>query len=670
MPITPFLNNASGLNIADSPLTIKDTQATGQSYNYNYSRIGAISKILAPSAINSLADSQLKTLGIHYYHSSDTSDIRTPIRCAGTKIQSLNIDTGALTNITDDTNAAGTNFLNSSSTQPVVSTGFISPANGVQLWMAGGGLSNIVGYNGTNVTSNGTKSPTGSISTSVNTHNSGNWVAAGKYYWAVVFRKRSSQATSNAALDVTATTVNTDDTVTIDFTSISNLDTTLYDQIWLYRSAISGSSAFTTGNLVAQLASTTTSYIDTGSSIASAVVVPRAGGTTDNSVLPTNTYNTVCSFKRRLVTAAGSTIYLSDTNKSESWPISNTITVPSGGSILAVCPIGVNSEVTTGADEYLLIFKEKELWILTGTSSSDWQLVFNSKVGAIGQASIVQMTGFVAWLAQNGIFVFDGSGKPIRISRPINALWESDGDLDKPKLNYAWGAYFEKTNEVIWRVSHRTKGEQKLSIKMDMRLTVPVVSQNVENREADGVFILDTDSNSFYAGCSFRPSSYDEKLLTGDGSGFVYNNFISNSSVSFDYESRPLDMGAPQKNKRFSRVLVWVERLTTDDLTLYYWSDYKQRPEYQSKMSAPMSPLKGTAPALWDIGFWDISYWDDYQPDIGVIEFNLQATENNVEGSALRLRFEQLTAAPVRIHGFAVEWEDLGGISIPVPMDS
>jgi hypothetical protein len=621
--------------------------------------------------LNSIADTQLKTLGLHYYHSADTTDTRTPIRCAGTKIQSLNLDTGALTNIAADTAAASTAFLDVLSTQPVVSSGFISPANGTQLWLAGGGLSTLAGYNGTNVTYNGTAAPTGSVGASVNTSAGGTWTAAGVYYWSILFRKRSSQALSNAALDVTATTVNLADTVTLNFTTVTNIDTTLYDKIYVYRSTLSGVSGFTTGSLVAQLDSTTTSYIDTGSSISSAQVVPRAGGTTDNSVLPSGTYNTVCTFKRRLITAAGSTIYLSDTNKSESWPIANTITIPSGGSILAVCPIGVNSEVTTGADEYLLIFKEKELWILTGTSADDWELVFNSRVGAIGQASIVPMTGFVAWLAQNGIFVFDGSGKPIRISKPINSLWETDGDLDKTKLTYAWGVYFEKTNEVIWRVSHRIKGEQKLSIKMDMRLTVPVVSQNTENREADGVFILDTDSNAFYAGCSFRPSSYDEKFLTGDALGFVYNNFVSiSANVGFDYETRPLDMDMPEHNKRFKRVLVWVERITPDDLTLYYWSDYKQRAEYQSKMSEPMAPAKGSTPSLWDIAYWDINYWDDYVPDIGVVEFNLHSNDNNVEGSALKLKFEQLTTAPVRIHAFAVEWDDLGPIQIAVPFDS
>jgi hypothetical protein len=46
----------------------------------------------------------------------------------------------------------------------------------------------------------------------------------------------------------------------------------------------------------------------------------------------------------------------------------------------------------------------------------------------------------------------------------------------------------------------------------------------------------------------------------------------------------------------------------------------------------------------------------------------LHAEQNNGEGSSIKIRLEQLEAsAPVRIHAFAVEWDDLGTISIPTP---
>lgn len=670
MPITQYYDNSGGLNITDSPLSIEDNQATGQSYNYDYSRTGAISKVLAPAALNAVADAQLKTLGIHIHHSVST-DVRTPVRCAGTKIQTMDVANGIYTAQSEDTTAAGTDFLNSSSTQVVVSSQFNTASGGTQLWLAGGGMSAIYGYNGTKITKNGVPAPTTSSFTATPV-GSGGTFSAGTYRWTLVFRKSSTQAVSNAltATEVSATVVN-NDSVTLAWT-ISNIDTTKYDQILVYRSAISGSAGFTTGSLIAQLASSATGYLDTGASIASAQVIPRAGGTTDNSELSTGTYKVLSAFKRRLCTALNSTVYLSDLNKPESWPISNSITIPTGGPITGLATVGSNGEYTTGSDEYLMVFKENEIWVITGSSIDDWELNFIAQIGAVNQASVVPMYGYVIWLSYNGIYLWDGSGKPARLSRPINAMFDVDGDIDKTKLSYCWGEYVEQLNQIHWRISHRTKGEQKVSIKLDTRLTIPKVASNIENREIDGVFIFDTDSNALYAGCSFKPSAAQEIFLTGDGAGKCYRMYSSASTaVSFSYETKALDMGAPDRNKRFKRAMVLIERLNDNDLTLLYWADYRTRIEYQSELNATTAPMRGASPSLWDIAIWDVSYWDDYEPDIGMIEFNLHSEENNAEGVSLKLRFEQSEAlAPVRIHGLLIDWEDLGPVSVPVPIAS
>lgn len=667
MPITPYFNNQGGLNVTDSPISMGDNQATGQSYNYDYQQTGAITKVLASSAINGSADTELLTQGLGIHHSVST-DSRTVIRAAGTRLQTFDTSAGTFTNLTDDTVSASTSFLSGTdTTQPVVFAPFNTTDGGTQLWMAGGGMSALQGYTGTNITSNGTPVPTGSVTPTVNTSAGGTFSSTGTYYYGFQFRKLGTQAYSNVTLDVAAVVVHTADTVTLPLTSITNIDTTRYDKIRIWRSAAGGSSGFTTGSIVATIASTSTTYTDTGTSTADSQNVPRAGNAVlDNSVLSTATYKYVTAFKRRLVTASNSTIFLSDLNKPESWPTANSITIPTGGPITALGVIGVPSEYTTGAAEYLCIWKERELWVLTGTSSDDWELLFVDRTGCPSQSLVVPFNGFISWLSYNGIYIWEGRGRPSRVSRPIQALFGSDGDLDKSKLSYGYACQYEKNNQVIWRVSHRTKGVNKLSIKMDTRLTTLAASQNLQNAEMDGVFITDTDSNSLYAIASFRASNLDEFILSGDDSGFVYKMYISTSAVSFDYETKPLDMGNPLVLKRFKRVLVYLERLTDNDLSLFYWADYRTRTEYQSKVSVSMKPLKGTLPALFDIAQWDLAYWDDYSPDISPIEFNLHSQENNAEGISLKLRFEQLEAlAPVRIHGFAVEWDAIGNIPIP-----
>lgn len=667
MPVTTYMSNTGGLNLTDSPITMQDNQATGQSYNYDYVRTGAISKVLGTAPLNSSPDSQLKTFGLGMYHSADT-DVRTLIRAAGSKIQTCNTTTGATTTLSSDDAVPISDFLTSTSTQPVVFAPFNTVAGGTHLWMAGGGMNAVYGYTGSNITQNGTPSPTGSIAASVNTHDSGTFTTADTYVYAVQFRKLGTQALSNVTLDVSATIVNLDDTVTINLSGITNLDTTRFDQIYIYRSIPGGSSAFTTGSLIAQLPSTTTSYRDTGTSIDDSENIARANNLIlDNSELSTGTYKYVTAFKRRLVTASGSTIYLSDLNKPESWPTVNSVTVPSGGPITALGVIGVPSEYTTGAAEYLCIWKERELWVLTGNDISDWDLLFVDKTGSASQSLVVAFNGFVTWISYNGIYMWDGRGRPSRVSRPINALFEADGDLDKAHLSQGYACQYEKGNQIIWRVSHKIKGLNKLSIKMDTRLTSQAASTNLQNPEMDGVFTLDTDSNAYYSICSFRPSNYEEIVLTGDGAGYVYQLYNSAATaVSFDYETKPLDMGHPEMLKYFKRVFAYIEKLTDNDLTLYYWADYRNRDEYKSEVSASMAPFKGTQPALFDIALFDQAFFDDYLPDISPIEFNLHSNENNSVGTSLKLRFEQLDAnAPVRIHGFAIEWEPVETLATP-----
>lgn len=673
MPLTNYMSNTGGLNISSSPLYMQDNQATGQSYNYDLNKTGAITKTLAAKVLNIVADTNKNCLGLGFHHDVAT-DARTIVRMAGTALQVFNPVTGGITQLSQDNSAANTSFLNPTSTQPVVSVGFNDNNGNTELWMSGGGMNGIFGYLGPNnnntITQNGVSVPTGNINLTVNTHGGGSWPTGdtGTFFYGVQFRKKSTQNVSNVTLDTSAIIVNLDDTITIDLTAINNIDSTLYDQITIWRSSLNGVSAFTTGDIIAELPITATTFTDTGTSIDSVQNTPRPGNIAlDNSVLPVGTYNYVTTFKRRLVAFSGSNIYISDLDKPESWPLTNYITITTGGPITGGSYIGNPSEYTTGADEYLCIWKEVGLWCLTGNSYLDWDLTFVDKTGCAGQSLVTTFNGWVTWMGYSGIYIWGGQGQPIRISRPIASLFDTDGDIDKTKLKMGVCFQYEKSSQIIWRISHRTKGFNKFSVKLDTRLTAEALAQSVNFLDIDGVFITDTDNNSYTGMVSFRPSTYDEQFLVADNAGFVYQMFSSTTSqVLFDYETKPLDMGHPEVLKRFKRVLVYIEKLTDNDLSIFYWTDYRIRSEYQSVVKATMAPTKGTQPALWDIALWDQASWDDYTPDIGIIEFNLHSYENNAEGQSLKLRFEQYDAgAPVRIHGFAIEWEPVGNLPLP-----
>jgi hypothetical protein len=658
-----FFENIGGLNITDTPFAVKPEQATG-GYNYDYVRTGGFRKRKGHAKSNSSPDTLLKSLGVAQHYTA--SGTKTVIRATDTKLQKYTLDGAVFTALSEDTASAGETVLTSGSTQPVVTSQF-NGSSADTLWCAGGGMASVYGvYSASKFTKNGVPAPTGAVTAPVSL-TGGSFASTGVYRYAVVYRKTSTQALSNAALDVSATIANTTDKVTLDLTGLTNLDATKYDKIYIYRSAVGGAASFTTGDLVTKLDSGTTSYVDTGTATTSSTNVPRAGNTTlDNSELSSGTYNVITTWKRRLVTASGSTLYLSDLNKSESWPTGNTITIPSGGAIKALAIISFTTASSDSIDEILCIFKERELWVLTGSSISDWSLKFIDSVGTQNQALVVPANGFLSWIDFRGVYLWEGSGKPVYCSRPIEDLFSKDGDLDKSKLAYGWGTFFNKTNQIVWGLSHKTFGEQTMQLKLDLRLSLPKIQESLAGRIMDGVFIVDYTTFPLYAGAAFiPPTDNEEVLLSGDDDGYLYKLFSdeadADAGIGFTYDTAFLDCNAPGLAKRYHKVIAWVDDIGDWKLYLDYWTDYRSALSNKSSQEAQIAVGDRSTVALWDIAYWDVAYWDDYYPNLKALVFNLSPVNNNAEGDCIKLRFRQGEAdQPVTIHGFSVLYSDVG----------
>lgn len=653
-----FFNNTGGLNITDSPFYVKDTQASG-GQNYDYTKTGSISSRRGLQSINQVADAQLRTLGLGQHQTAD--GIKTICRVAGTKFQTVNLDSLTFTNQVEDITAVNSDFFNASSEQPVEMFDFLTQVSSV-MWAAGAGATSLYGYTGSKITKNGVPAPTGTFTATNLGSSTGTFITTGVYYYALVLRKSSTQARSNAALDKPVTIATTSDTVLLTFPT--GVDTTKYDKWLIYRSNVGGVSDFTTGSLVAEVNTTTPTYTDTGTQLASAQNVPRAGGVEDNSELPTGTIKYITIFKRRLIVAIDSTIYFSDLNKSESWPVDNTITIPTGGPITGLGIVGSNAPLSTSTDEYLIAFKEKECWIVTGLSIEDWELKFVAAAGCANQSLICSGSGYVAWMDYRGIYIWNGNGKPLYTSRPLETLFAYDGDLDKPKLYKGWCEFSQKKNQIIWVVSNKVMGENKYSIKLDLRLTLPDVQQGLDSPIMDGVFIVDNYTTALYSALAFLPSSVEEIFLVGDGIGFLHKDYVKGSDndtpINFQYTSKFLDFESPGQAKRYHKVIVWVDEAGPWDLTLNYWTGYRLRPRDASSIDQTMESVSGDPASLWDLAVWDISLWDDYRPKLKPIVYNLSNSKNNGEGDCLLLQFEQNTVdSPVTINGFSVLYEIL-----------
>lgn len=663
-----FFGNIGGLNVTDTPFYVQDNQATG-GFNYEYLKTGGITKRRGDAKVNSSADSDTKVLGMHTH--TTKLNARTILKTADAKLKSISLSTGVSTAITEDTTAAGTSFFSATSTQPVVFAQHNPPTNDIS-WFCGGGSSTIYGYNGTKVTQNGVSAPTGTFSGVVSL-TGGSWTTTGTYFYAVALRKASTQALSNAALDFSAVIANTTDKVTITLPTVS--DTTKYDKFYIYRSSPGGVTSFTTGVLVAIVDSTASSYVDTGSALTVVDLVPREDNALlDNSTLPSGTYTSVVVWKNQLITAAGNTVYFSDPLKPESWPSLKSVTVAGASDISALAVVNFNSKSTASTDEYLVVFSENKMFIIVGTGLYDsdldiWDLslYFVDSVGCSGQASIVNAYGYLLWMDITGIYAWDANGKPKYISRLIESLYNQDGDFDKANASITVGKFFRKQKQIQWFIPHKTYGENKVSLVLDCRLTfMSMGDSDLGNVSDSGIFTMNKRNVSIYGATTTRTDGNNELLLLGDDNGFVYNAQVAGvdqvptsvdstgtMGVEFDYYTKWADVALPGEAKRFHKLVVFVESLTPDDLTLEYWADYRNGDSNKSQNSVTMdsSGIKGTS--LWDVAYWDVALWDDYSPTVVPVVFNLASGRNNNEGDSIRFRFKQFDEnVPVVILGF------------------
>lgn len=638
--------------------------ATGGA-NWDYAQDGAIKKRQGNDKLNAVADTQLKSRGLDVYNT--TMGVKTLIRAADRKIQSVNLNTDSFTNLTQDTTAVNSDVFPASTSVTTAFANFNTDTVSM-LNFAGGTDGVYTAYSTTKYTKNGAVAPAGSLSAGT-IGGGGAFQTTGTFYYAVSYIKTATGAESNAALDRGVTVVAVTNSVVLTFSALTSVDSATYTSINVYRSPVSllgvDLSGFTTGDLVATVPIGTPSYTDTGQAALYSENVPRANNVIlDNSPLPTGTYNVLALWKRRLVTATGNVLRFSELNVPESWPTVNTITIPSGGPITGLAVIAFNTDF--GNDEYLAVFKERELYLIKGNDYTDVTLSFIDAVGCPAQSLISLGNGFLTWIDYRGMYLWDGSNKPIYVSKSIEAYFAIDGDLDKSILPYGWATYYRTNNTIYWFLSSKVYGEQKLCIKMDLRLTTPSVQGALEGRVISAVLIPDNFAQRIYAAKSYIPDGTGQEIMVlGDNLGFLYSGYSAYSDaltgIDFQYYTPFLDLDAPSQSKRFEKVIVWVAEVGDWDVTLDYWAGYRSALSQKSTLAAPVSTQAGNAAALWDVAYWDQAYWDEYNPQYTGIVFNLNNEDGNMEGDCLRMRFRQNGVdQPLTIYGYTVVWKDTG----------
>ncbi len=322
----------------------------------------------------------------------------------------------------------------------------------------------------------------------------------------------------------------------------------------------------------------------------------------------------------------------------------------------------------TGAsvDEVLCIFKERELWVLTGSDADGWALLFIDNSGTQAQRLVVAANGYLAWVNYRGAFMWNGGGKPSYISQPIEDKFAKDGDLDKSQMGLGWGVFSHARNEVQWYLSSLAHGVQKYVLKLDMRLTSQGAEQNLVGRVVKGVFTPDVLNYPLYAGLVFTQSASatEELLYQGDSAGFMYSGYSGtgdsvDSDITMQYDTPYLHFGSPGTRKRYHRVTVWVLNTGTYDLTLNYWAAYRHEVTEAGSRALPVNANLAQDPGIWDTSNWDEADWDSGTDRVRPLSFNLGGT--NSEGDSLRLQLAQTgNEQNVIIYGFSVYYTEIG----------
>jgi hypothetical protein len=357
-------------------------------------------------------------------------------------------------------------------------------------------------------------------------------------------------------------------------------------------------------------------------------------------------------------------VYFSDLGKPESWPSLNFITIPSGGAITGLAVVNFNTPTTSSPNELLAVFKEDEVWIIDGStptigqSDSNWLLQFVDFCGTPAQPLVVTAQGYLFWVNFRGAFMWDGSGKPIYLSRPIELDFRTYGNVVTTALATGVGAYFKRTQQIMWFISGTVEGTQCLVLKLDLRLTLPSVETFLNgSRLINGVFSFDSLTYPVYACTSTYPTA-TETFYAGDRTGklwTLYDNINADDTVAipFTYRTKPDDLGITGTSKKFYKVIVWCRESSTNKLTLNYWVSYRTTAANKASNSAKIADIVSIG--LWDQGYWDVASWDQFPSTYTPVVFNLGNGTIGAEGDALTLEFQQSDVnSPVEIAGWSV----------------
>ncbi|KJS23149.1 MAG: hypothetical protein VR72_03000 [Clostridiaceae bacterium BRH_c20a] len=258
----------------------------------------------------------------------------------------------------------------------------------------------------------------------------------------------------------------------------------------------------------------------------------------------------IANHKNRLFAAHSGTsrsrLYFSDVLALESWPVLNFIDIsPNDGDfITGLLPY----------DDYLIITKQRSVWVLLGSQSADFEVRrIHDGLGNIAPRALVKVNELFSFVSTEGLYVSDLS-KPLLLTERIKNTWSN---LNRRRLTQAAAEFFD--HKIRLDVPNGS------STVNDFRIVYDVLRKAIVLEQFNA-----------HASCytKFVEAGQEELLYGHAGDGQVSKGDIGTTDAGDDIVStwgtKHFNFGSSATEKKIRRLrLVLVKASTPVDIEVY-----------------------------------------------------------------------------------------------------
>lgn len=244
-----------------------------------------------------------------------------------------------------------------------------------------------------------------------------------------------------------------------------------------------------------------------------------------------------------------------------------------------------------GLQDIVLVFKHNSIWVGAFRGAVDG-FVFDKVVlgkGSIAPFAIQSVGSLVYFWFYDGIYVYNGTPTPIRVSDPHVSSLVSE-NLTEDQAQQIWAIKHPKKDRIFYfsqnvpdsgfptiiydlKTKDWSQAEFVFGAAADVRITTDLTYADVDETYESG----DGPYETLYSTTS------EPIVLGGDGSGDVFqmddgDYAIDAAAMSFLYRTSPIDCDQPRQSKRFMGMKLLVEPTNAANLTVKVYADQLPAP--------------------------------------------------------------------------------------------